>query len=84
MIERYETASGENPIKFDLIVNQQISNGWRPYGNPYTNGKVFFQAMVLDTEAMEKLKEETKAEIADLLSKPGVKLTPVTSVSVAS
>jgi hypothetical protein len=80
-IEFYETVSGETTISLDQLVNQRISDGWQPHGSPYTNHNgTLFQAMVLDTEAVEKTKKETQAEITGLLSKPGAKLTRLSSV----
>lgn len=65
-IEFYQTASGESPAKLDLDINQHISDGWQPYGNPYANGNLLYQAMVLDAEATEKMKTEAQAEIKAL------------------
>jgi hypothetical protein len=72
-IEFYQTAYGENIARLDLQVNELIFAGWQPLGNPYVIGSTvdgvhggdICQAMVLDSNAMDKMKKETAAALQE-------------------
>lgn len=72
----YETVYSETTMSLDQLVNQRISDGWQPHGSPYINPSgTFFQAVVLDEDAAEKLRNDAQAEIKALLTEPGAKFT---------
>jgi len=45
-IIEYKTVEGENPAHLDRQVKDLISEGYQPYGNPYTANKQVCQAMI--------------------------------------
>ena len=46
MIIEYKTVEGEDPDNLDRQVKGLISEGYQPYGNPYTAGGKICQAMI--------------------------------------
>ena len=51
-IKKYITVGGHDAFSLDDAVNEQIQDGYEPFGNPYIlthaeKDPVFFQAMVL-------------------------------------
>jgi hypothetical protein len=41
----YKTLEGERAADLDERVQEQIAEGYQPYGNPYAFGRHFYQAM---------------------------------------
>ena len=42
----YKTLEGERAADLDERVQEQIAEGYQPYGNPYAFGRNFYQAMI--------------------------------------
>jgi len=59
-IEHYQTVDSPSVTRLDIQVNELISAGWQPFGSPYKIADAVCQTMVLDTDAMKRMKEETQ------------------------
>jgi hypothetical protein len=75
-IANYQTAYGKTFGELDMQVNQFIKVGWQPFGNPFISEKpgggnrdgwLACQAMVMDDASLRKIREETSAEVRELL-----------------